>query len=549
MPQDWYKHYPKNVPHEIDLSAHKNIVHAFEKISEKYPDAPAITCMGTTVSYRQLDRLAGRFASYLQHDLGLKKGDRLAIMLPNILQFPIAFFGAQKIGVVCVSTNPLYTPREMQHQFKDSGATTIIILDLFLDKLEKILANTDIKTIVSTNVGDQLPLIKSTLIKTVLKLKGAIPAHSLKVKSFTNAIKIGAQKPYNPPPMSHDDLALLQYTGGTTGVSKGAMLTQKNILANMTQINAWAAGLLSEGDENVLTALPLYHIFALSVNFLTFLSMGCHMYLVPKPIPIENTVKFFKKYRINVFTGVNTLFNSLNNNPEFQKIAPKTIKVALAGGMALQDSVAKKFCNITGVRVTEGFGLTEASPVTHCNPLFTDHPLGSCGMPLPSTDAKVVDDKGNELPNGEEGELLVKGPQVMKGYWNKPEETAKTIRDGWLWTGDIAKRDDKGFFYIVDRKKDMIIVSGFNVYPNEIEEVLVSHPKILEAAVIGIKDEKSGETPKAFIVKRDESLTLDEVRDFCKEQLTNYKRPRHFEFRKDLPKSNVGKILRRELKG
>jgi long-chain acyl-CoA synthetase len=549
MAHDWYKHYPKNIPHEIDFSVLPSIAGVIAQTCERHPEAPAITCMGTTVSYRQLDRLASRFASYLQHELGLKKGDRFAIMVPNVLQFPVAFLGAQKLGVICVNTNPLYTPREMLHQFKDSGVTAIIILDLFLDKLEKIIKETNIKMVISTSIGDQLPFLKGTVIQTVLKIKKQIPKHSLPVKKFTEAIKIGAQKPHQSPSIGHDDLAILQYTGGTTGLSKGAMLTQKNILSNMTQIKAWAGEALSGGNNNVLTAIPLYHIFALSVNFLSFLMMGCHMYLVPKPVPIKNTVKMFEKYKINVMTGVNTLFNSMTHDPLFRKLAPKTIKIALAGGMALQESVSKSFQKITGVRIIEGFGLTESSPVVICNLLEGEYRIGSCGIPLPSTEAKIVDDNGVEVKFGEVGELVVRGPQVMRGYWNQDEDTRKTIKDGWLWTGDIAKRDADGFFYIVDRKKDMVIVSGFNVYPSEIEDVLSTHPKILESAVIGVKDSKAGEAVKAFIVKKDESLTEEEVREFCKEQLTNYKRPKFFEFRKELPKSNVGKIIRRELRG
>jgi len=546
---DWYQSYPENVPHSIThLPGITCIADRLKKTCERFGDAPAITCMGATISYRQLDRLSDRFANYLQNHAKLKKGDRIAIMLPNIMQFPIAFMAAQKLGLVCVSTNPLYTPREMEHQFKNSESTAIVILDLFLDKLEKIIGKTSIKTVISAGIGDQLPLWKGVLLKNVLRAKGLIPKHGLPVQTFKRAVALGASGGFTAPKMAFSDLAILQYTGGTTGLSKGAMLTQENILSNMAQINSWAEGKIHEGDENVLTALPLYHIFALSVNFLTFLSMGCHMFLVPKPIPIKNTIKMFKKYKLNVVTGVNTLFNAMNHDQEFKRLAPKTVKIALAGGMALQDSVSKEFQKITGIPITEGFGLTEASPVTHCNPLFVPCREGSCGLPLPSTFAKVVDDEGKETAHGEVGELIIKGPQVMKGYWNCPEETAKTIRDGWLWTGDIAKRDADGFFYIVDRKKDMILVSGFNVYPNEVEEVLASHPKVLEAAVIGITNPKSGESVKAFVVKKDQSLTEEELRRYCEENLTNYKRPRAYEFRTELPKTNVGKILRRELR-
>lgn len=548
MAHDWHKFYPNDVPHEIDLSKSRSIAASFSETVARQGDAPAITCMGATISYNQLERMSDKFAAYLQNGLNLKKGDRIAIMLPNIMQFPIAFLGAQKAGLICVNTNPLYTPREMAHQFKDSGAKAIVILDLFLDKLEEIKSQTAIEHIISTSIADQAPVLKGLVLSALLKALGKVPKHNLEIIKFLDAMSEGARSELCPVDVKLDDIAILQYTGGTTGIAKGAMLSQRNILANMEQIKAWAGDMLGEGDENVLTALPLYHIFALSVNFLAFLSMGSHMFLVPKPIPIKNTVKMFKKYRINVFTGVNTLFNALNHDSNFQKLAPRSIKVALAGGMALQEVVNKEWQRITSTPITEGFGLTEASPVTHCNVLFRENPPGSIGVPLPSTEAKIVDPNGDEVAVGQPGELIIRGPQVMLGYWNRPEDTSSTLRDGWLWTGDIAKRDENGYFYIVDRKKDMILVSGFNVYPNEIEEVLAMHPKVVEAAVIGVEDEKSGEVAKAFVVKKDPSLTEDELKEYCKNQLTNYKRPRYFEFRDELPKTNVGKILRRELR-
>jgi long-chain acyl-CoA synthetase len=548
MSQDWYRFYPEGVAREIDISGMKSIAHVLEQASSKYADKIALTCLGANLTYRQLDRLSSQFASFLQHKVGLKKGDRLAIMLPNIMQFPIAFLGAQKIGVVCVNTNPLYTPREMRHQFKDSGAKAIVIIDLFMNNLEQIIKETDIETVVCTSIGDALPAWKGTLIKTILKLKGQIPAHNLDAIPFKKALSQGAEKKHEAVEVTHEDLALLQYTGGTTGVSKGAMLLQRNVLANMAQIANCAKGQILEGQETVMTALPLYHIFALSVNFLAFLAMGERMILVPKPIPIDNVVKIFKKYPVTVMTGVNTLFNALNNNQAFKESPPKSLKLALAGGMAVQAPVNQAWQKITGQPIIEGFGLTESSPVTHVNPLSTSMRVGSIGVPVASTLAKVVDPDGNEVPVGETGELIISGPQVMAGYWQRPDETAKTVKNGWLWTGDMARRDEDGFFYIVDRKKDMILVSGFNVFPNEVEEVLASHPKVLEAAVVGIPDDKSGEAVKAFIVAKDESLTVDELKKYCTEQLTNYKRPRHFEFRKELPKTNVGKILRRELR-
>jgi long-chain acyl-CoA synthetase len=548
MGYNWLRRYPKNIPHAIDVTKLSSIRDVLLETCTKFADDDAVTCMGTTLSFAQLDRLATRFAGFLQKELQVKKGDRVAIMLPNILQFPIVFIACQKLGAVCVNTNPLYTPREMQHQFRDSGATVIVILDLMLDKLEEIIKDTEIRHVIATSIGDQLPFVKDFVITSVMKIKRMIPKHGLQVIRFKDALKAGVKLRPDHVEIQPSDLALLQYTGGTTGVSKGAMLTHRNILANMEQIRLWAKDMIQEGDATVLTALPLYHIFALSVNFLAFLRMGSHMILVPKPIPIINTVKMFRKYSISLMTGVNTLFNALNNSPEFQKLSPRTMKFALAGGMALQTSVSKAWQNITGIPITEGFGLTESSPVTHCNPLFGDCPPNSIGLPLPSTVAKIVDEQGNEQPIGVDGELLIKGPQVMSGYWNRPDETAKTLRDGWLWTGDIARTDEDGFFFIVDRKKDMILVSGFNVYPNEVEQVLAEHPKVLEVAVVGVPDDSSGEAVKAFVVRRDLSLTEQELRDHCRSSLTNYKCPRFFEFKSELPKSNVGKIIRRHLR-
>jgi len=545
---DWSRYFPKGAPVSIDVAVYKSIAHTLEQACAKFADRTAITCMGTDLSYRELDRLASRFAGFLQHEAGIKKGDRIAIMLPNIMQFPVVFFAAQKIGAICVNTNPLYTPREMKHQFKDSGAKAIVIIDLFVKNLEEIIGETDIKTVVTTSIGDQLPAWKGLLVSTVMKFKGMVPAHGLEAFTFKQALAMGKDKKYSPIPCELDDIAVLQYTGGTTGLSKGAMLTQKNILANMAQIKHVAHGNIIEGQETVLTAIPLYHIFALTVNFLTFLALGERMILVPKPIPISNTVGMFKKYNITVLTGVNTLYNALNNDKGFQALAPKTIKFALAGGAALQDAVNKNWQKITGIRIVEGFGLTEASPVTHVNPLDAPARVASIGTPVVGTNARIVDPDGKDVPLGDVGELIVSGPQVMLGYWLREDESKKSLRDGWLWTGDMARMDSDGFFYIVDRKKDMILVSGFNVYPNEVESVLASHPKVLEAAVIGVPDGASGEAVKAFVVAKDKSLTVEELRLHCRDQLTGYKRPRHFELRDSLPKTNIGKILRRELR-
>ena len=436
----------------------------------------------------------------------------------------------------------------MLHQFNDSGVTAIVILDMFLDKLEKILPDTKIKTVIATKIGDQFPVWKDLLVTLVMKYKKKIPAHNVKHVAFRTAIAQGSAGQYPKPDIRPNDIALLQYTGGTTGVSKGAMLSHHNILANMAQIRAWADRHIEDGKEVVLTALPLYHIFALTVNFLTFLASGMQMVLVPDPRDMKKLIKLFRDFPLTVMTGVNTLFNSMNNSKEFRELAPRTLKFALAGGMALQESVSKAWQQITGNLIKEGFGLTESSPVSHCNPLGMDTPANSIGLPLPSTDAKLVDEAGQEVAPGEAGELCIKGPQIMLGYWNRPEETAKTIKDGWLWTGDIARVDDTGYFYIVDRKKDMILVSGFNVFPNEIEGVIAAHPKVLEVAVIGVPDNNSGEAVKAFVVAKDPSLTKDDLNSYLRDQLTGYKRPRQIEFRQTLPKSNIGKILRRSLK-
>lgn len=548
MNHDWLQYYPESVSKTIELSEGTHIASLIEDTCQKYSSSIALTCMGTDLTFRQFDRLANDFASYLQNEVGLRKGDRFAIMLPNVMQFPIALFAAVKIGVICVNTNPLYTAREMKHQFQDSGAKALIILDMFLDKLEEILKETEIQTVIVTSIGDQLPAWKGALVNTVLKIKGQIPKHNLNVVPFKAALRAGSDKSYTRPQIKLEDIAVLQYTGGTTGVSKGAMLTHRSIVSNMKQIQEWSKPYVAQGDETILTALPLYHIFALTVNFLAFLNLGGRMLLLPKPVPIENTAKMFRRYRITVMTGVNTLYNALNNNKLFRDIAPRSVKVALAGGTALQSVVASEFQRITGTRILEGFGLTEASPVTHCNPLHIECPTNSIGLPLPSTEAKIVDESGREVPLGEPGELIVKGPQVMLGYWNRPEETANSIRDGWLYTGDVARMDERGFFFIVDRKKDMVLVSGFNVYPNEVEEVLAAHPKVMEAAVIGVPDDNTGEAVKAFVVRKDPSLTEEELRDWCEKNLTGYKRPKHYSFEKELPKTNVGKILRRKLR-
>jgi long-chain acyl-CoA synthetase len=548
MERRWIKQYPRTVAPDISFGTFSSISDCLERAVAKYSRQPAATCMGTTLSFAELQNTITRFASFLQNSLHIGKGDRVAIMLPNTLQFLIAELAVLKCGGICVNTNPLYTPREMLHQLSDSGAKAIVILDMFADKLAGILKDTKIEHVVITSIADQLPTWKRVPLRLFMKFKNMVPHYPFQSWSFNAAIRKANPEDFSSAKINLDDLAVLQYTGGTTGVAKGAILTHKNILANMLQIQEVTKQALTPGGETVLTALPLYHIFALSVNFLAFLADGHHIILVPKPIPIQNTVDMFRRYQISVMTGVNTLFNALNNSRSFRELAPKSLRVVVAGGMALQDHVNKTFQSITGVPITEGFGLTEASPVTHVNPISTSNPVGSIGIPLPSTLAKIVDENGIERLPGEIGELVVQGPQVMRGYWNRDDETAKVLRDGWLYTGDLGRMDDRGFFFIVDRKKDMIIVSGFNVYPNEIEGVLAQHPKVLEAAVIGVPDKNSGESVKAFVVARDKTLTVEELRSYCKENLTGYKCPRSFEFCEQLPKSNIGKILRRELR-
>lgn len=549
MDKPWLKNYPSYVSGEfktnIDVSLPEFLA---AKLNSENTNA-ALYCMGQQISYAQLQSLSDAFASYLQNEVGLKKGDRLALVLPNIIQFPVVFLAAQKLGVVCVPTNPQYTPREMVYQFKDSGATALVILNLFLDKLDSILSETHIKTVITTEMGDLFSFPKSKIVSLVMKYRGqGTPSHSLTTVPYKECIKIGNGKSYSPPDLYPEDIALLQYTGGTTGVSKGAMITHGNLVSNISQVRNWIDPNLTEGKEVVLTALPMFHIFGLTINTLMFLSRGDKLVLIPRPVPIENTVEAFKKQTISIVLGVNTLFNALNNSKEFKTLAPKTIKFALAGGMALQENVAIKWQEITGNRLMQGFGLTEASPVTHVVPLDGNWPAGSIGLPMPQTNVKILDDEGNESLSGESGELCVQGPQVMKGYWNRPEETQNILQQGWLRTGDIARMDKDGFFFIVDRKKDMILVSGFNVFPNEIEDTLAKHPKVLEVAVVGVPHKTAGEVVKAFVIPKDESLTEKELKSFCRDQLASYKIPRSFEFRKTLPKTTVGKILRRELR-
>lgn len=547
----WLKNYPKGVPAEIDMSKYGNIMNVFDDSVRANKNAPAFTNMGCTLTFQDLDQKVGQFASFLQHELKLKKGDRIAIQMPNLLQFPVALFGALRAGLVVVNTNPLYTAKEMRHQFKDSGAKAIVILANFASLLQEVIKDTDIQSVVVTEIGDMLPFPKSLLVNTVVKhVKKMVPAYNLpQAYSFKKALEIGSARPYNEVSVKIDDIAFLQYTGGTTGVSKGAVLTHKNIIANMTQIRVWISPLLKSGEETIITALPLYHIFSLTVNCLAFMTFGGHNILITNPRDIPAFIKTLRTTPFTVMTGVNTLYNALMNHPDFSKIDFKNVKLCVAGAMALQKAVADKWKKMSGTSIFEGYGLTETSPGACMNPIIPGMEMvGTIGVPLPSTLVKLTDDNGKEVAQGQEGELCVKGPQVMQGYYNRPDETAKVMDGDWLKTGDVAVMLENGFFKIVDRKKDMILVSGFNVYPNEVEDAIASHPGVLEVAAIGVSDVHSGEVVKAFVVKRDPALTEAEVIAHARKSLTNYKVPKLVEFRTELPKTNVGKILRRALR-
>jgi long-chain acyl-CoA synthetase len=546
----WLKNYPPGVPAEIDISKYSNIMSVFDEAIRKFRSKPAFTNMDVTLSFEELDQKSGQFASFLQNELKLKKGDRIALQMPNLLQFPVALFGALRAGLVVVNTNPLYTAPEMKHQFRDSGAKAIVILANFANHLESILKETKIESVVVTEIGDLFPFPKNLLVNTVVKhvKKMVPPFHLPHAYRFRQALEIGAQRPYQEASITLDDIAFLQYTGGTTGVSKGAVLTHRNVVSNMQQIVEWMKTLFKEGEDTIITALPLYHIFSLTVNCMAFMTFGGHNILITNPKDIPGFIKTLRAVPFSIMTGVNTLYNALMNHPDFEKIDFSHLKLSVAGAMALQKSVADRWIQKTGTHIFEGYGLTEASPVVCCNPITGGDIVGTIGMPLPSTNVKLMDDDGKDIPLGSEGELCVQGPQVMQGYWQRPDETAKVLQNGWLRTGDIAVMLENGFFKIVDRKKDMILVSGFNVYPNEVEDAIAANPKVLEVAVVGIPDEHSGEIVKAFVVKKDSSLTEKEVITSARKSLTGYKVPKLVEFRTELPKTNVGKILRRALR-
>lgn len=551
MDQPWINHLPKDVPAEINVEQYSSLVDMFETAVAKYEDQPAFINMGATLTYRKLEERSRAFAAYLQNELKLEKGDRVALMMPNLLQYPIALFGVLRAGMVVVNVNPLYTPRELKHQLIDSGAKAIVVVSNFARTLEEVVEQTPVESVIITSLGDQLSAPKRTLVNFVVKyIKKLVPKYDLPhALSMRDTLSTGRRMQYIKPEVTNDDLAFLQYTGGTTGVSKGAMLTHGNIVANVLQADGAYSPALNDGSEFVVTALPLYHIFALTVNCLLFLHKGSQNLLITNPRDIPGFVAELKKYPFTALTGVNTLFNALVNSNDFSQLDFSRLKLSIGGGMAVQKAVADKWQAITKTRLLEGYGLTEASPLLTCCPYNLDGYNSSIGFPAPSTLIQIRDDDGKVLAQGETGELFGKGPQVMKGYWQRPEETAKVIdTDGWLATGDIGYMDEKGFFYIVDRKKDMILVSGFNVFPNEVEEVVALHPKVIEVAAVGVPNDASGELVKVFVVAKDKSLTAEDIIKHCRIHLTGYKVPKLVEFRDELPKTNVGKILRRELR-
>ena len=545
----WPRPYMDGVPAEIDLDQYHSVVDILIQSCDTYRDRPAFRNFGATLTFGDLDRLSRNFAATLQAK-GLKPGERIALMMPNILQYPVALFGALRAGLVVVNTNPMYTKRELRHQLVDSGARAIVIVDNFANVLEAVKDEVPVEFVFTTGVGDMVGFPKGTLINFMLKyVRKAIPAYHLPTaERFTDAVAAGEKLPFTSVTLGFEDIAFLQYTGGTTGVAKGAMLTHRNMVANMLQAKAWL-GNLQVGNEVIITALPLYHIFALTANCLVFMALGGCNVLITNPRDMPGFVKELGQQRFTAITGVNTLFNGLLNTEGFDRLDFSSLKLVLGGGMAVQRAVAERWAKVTGVTLVEAYGLTETSPAACINPMDLPEYNGCIGLPISSTEAAILGEDGRWLPPNEVGELCIRGPQVMKGYWQRPEETAKVLsEDGWLRTGDMALMTEEGYFKIVDRKKDMILVSGFNVYPNEIEDVLVTHEKILEAAAIGEPDPHSGEVGKVFIVKKDESLTVDEVKAYAKEHLTGYKRPKFIEFRDELPKSNVGKILRKELR-
>ncbi len=550
MDRNWLHYYPAGVPADIDPDRFASLKVLIEEAMVKYRRMPAFANMGATLTYAQLDELSRAFAAWLQHKSGLTRGDRVALMMPNILQYPIALFGALRAGMVVVNTNPLYTPRELEHQLKDSGAKAIVIVENFAHVLEQVLARTELKQVLVTGVGDLLGMPKGFVVNFALRhIRKQVPRWRMPGSlSFKSAIGSGLGLKLEPVDLTHDDIAFLQYTGGTTGIAKAAVLTHRNMVANLLQALAWIEPALPPGGARiVVTPLPLYHIFALTTNCLAFLPLGALNVLITNPRDFPAFVKELKKYKFNFISGVNTLFNALLHTPGFEKVDFSALRVSFGGGMAVQPVVAERWREVTGSSLAQGWGLTETSPIVTANPVDLEF-NGSVGLPLPSTDVSVRDDEGRELPVNGIGEICVFGPQVMRGYWNRPDETEKVMFGDWLRTGDIGRMNEKGFVYIEDRKKDMILVSGFNVYPNEVESVAAENPGVLEVAAVAQPDENSGEAVALFVVKKDPNLTAEQLIAFCRKQLTGYKVPHHVYFRGELPKTNVGKILRRALR-
>ena len=545
----WFKSYPDFVPQTVDENKYKSLAHVFENVVKKYGDQVAFQNMDVTLTYNQLKAEVDAFAYFLQNETNLKVGDRVVIQMPNLLQFPVAMFAVIKCGFVAVNTNPLYTPEEMKHQYKDSGAKALIILENFANNYQKIQHDTEIETVIVTRIGDMLGGLKGTIVNTVVKhIKKMVPAFDLpNAISFKSVLKENKGNLPKTVEISHKDMAFLQYTGGTTGVSKGAILTHGNICSQLSQVDGWLTGLFTHGEPVVITALPLYHIFALTANCLAFFNYGSRNVLITNPRDMKAFLKDLKKNPFSLITGVNTLFNGLLNQPTFKDIDFTNLKISFGGGMAVQDAVATKWQEVTGSPLLEAYGLSETSPAATINPTDGSHRMGTIGLPIPNTEIRIFDEDKKEVPTGERGEIGIKGPQVMAGYWNRPDATKEVMHGDYFLTGDIGIMDEDGFFKIVDRKKEMVCVSGFNVYPSEVEAVISSHPKVLEVGVRSEPHPKTTECVMAFIVKKDDSLTEDEIKDFCKDKLTNYKHPKIVVFRDDLPKSNVGKILRRKL--
>ncbi len=549
MEKIWLKHYPKDVPPEIDINEYASVREVFEESVAKFGERPSYTCMGKTLTFDDLDTLSAAFGSFLQ-DNGCGKGTRVALMMPNILQYPVCLFGILRAGCTVVNVNPLYTARELEHQLADSGAELLVVVENFAHVVQEVLGRTKVRRVIVTTIGELLGFKGIAVDLAIRHLKKMVPRYSLPDSiKLSDALANGRRRTLERIGLGHDDVAFLQYTGGTTGVAKGAVLLHRNIVANLLQARAWIRPFLGDKREIIITPLPLYHIFSLTANCLTFMTMGGENILIPNPRDIPGFIKEMARYNFTAFTGVNTLFNALVNNPEFGKLDFASLRMTLGGGMAVQEAVAAKWKQVTGCTLIEAYGLTETSPAAFINPLDIPAYNGTIGLPIPSTDVVMRDDAGKDVPLGQPGEICIRGPQVMAGYWNRPDETAKVMTaDGFFMTGDVGVMDERGFVKIVDRKKDMILVSGFNVYPNEIEGVVAMHPGVLECAAVGVPDEKSGEAVKLFVVKKDESLTAEVLLAYCRTQLTGYKVPREIEFRKELPKSNVGKILRRELR-